>query len=378
MEITHSLEQLETLNTQGPLKNSHYFKIISELMGKIHEQIVSEQFNNSLVATSTETREENFQGVNYKRAVMYLMSNGCEWARKSGHGCTMCGHLAKQTRTEKPLSVENYLEQFEKEFANINLKTHPLLNLYNNGSFFNDNEIQAEARIGIYKIINQNPDVKMVVLETRPEFVDEEKIQELKTCLPDKYVEIAIGLEMKDDFLRYLCINKGFSLQQYNRAAKLIIKDFHLRTYVMLKPPFLMEKESIDQVIETIHHAFSVGSTTVSLETCTIQDYTLVNYLAQRNSYQTAWLWSILEVVQRTAHLGKLIVGLFQFYPSPTKVPYNCEKCSDKVINALCKYNKTLDVQALSGLDCDCKKDWEKTLNQEDEPLLQRLNVLLD
>ncbi|MMZ69019.1 hypothetical protein D1872_317760 [compost metagenome] len=85
-------------------------------MKEIHAKIPDEQYHLDKVATETDIREENFQGKNYQRAVMYLMSNGCEWALKNGNGCTMCGHLAKQTRKDGPLSAHYYLEQFSEEF----------------------------------------------------------------------------------------------------------------------------------------------------------------------------------------------------------------------------------------------------------------------
>jgi hypothetical protein len=124
------------------------------------------------------------------------------------------------------------------------------------------------------KKISSNPYIKMLVLETRPEFVTEEKIKEISNLIPDKHVGISIGLEIKDDFYRTICINKGFTLNQFEHAANIIKKYLNLRSYVLLKPPFLTEKESIYQAIETINYAFDIGCTTVSLESCTVQDYT--------------------------------------------------------------------------------------------------------
>jgi radical SAM enzyme (TIGR01210 family) len=198
---------------EGDLKKSEYYQLISEAQEIIHAQIPKENFSTDKVAAAeTGLREEIFGGVNYKRAVIYLMSNGCEWALKSAHGCVMCGHLAKQIRQNKAISVDDYLKQFDEEFEKIDFKSYPILNLYNNGSFINDNEIPPEARKGILKKINNNPDIKMLVLETRPEFVTREKISEIKRLIPDKHVELGVGLEIKDDFYRGICINKGFSL----------------------------------------------------------------------------------------------------------------------------------------------------------------------
>jgi radical SAM enzyme (TIGR01210 family) len=238
-----------------------------------------------------------------------------------------------------------------------------------------------ESRREILKMIGRHPDIKMLVLETRPEFVSQETIKEIKRLVPDKHVEIAIGLEIKDDFLRRVCVNKGFSLQQYTRAAEIITRQLHLRTYILLKPPFLTEKEAVTHAIETILYAFAVGSETVSLEACTIQDYTLVQYLAHQGLYKTPWLWSILEVVKssfkRKFNRGKLVIGLFQFFPSPQEVPYNCDKCSSRVMEAIRCYNRTLDLSAFNQLNCLCKKEWEDEIKRKYPSFEKRLEHII-
>jgi len=371
------LGNLENAGLKGDLSKSHYYRLISEAQKIIHGQIPNGNgTTDKVAAVETGLREEIFEGVNYKRAVVYLMSNGCEWALKSAHGCMMCGHLAKQTRTDKAISVDDYLKQFEREFEKIDFKKYPILNLYNNGSFINDNEIPAGARKGMLKKINESPDIKMLVLETRPEFVTEEKVMEIKSLIPNKHVELGVGLEMKDDFYRGICINKGFSLQRFNFAANIITKHLNLRTYVLLKPLFLTEKEGIEHAIETIEYSFAMGAATVSLEACTIQDYTFMKYLYERGLYSPPWLWSILEVVKGVKAPGKLIVGLFKFFPSPSKVPNNCDRCNEEVMEAIVQYNRTLDPKAFDGLACGCKKEWEKILEEKPLPFEERLKPI--
>jgi radical SAM enzyme (TIGR01210 family) len=369
--------KLQNTGLKGELKKSRYYQLISEAQKIIHAQIPKEKCSTDRVAAAEMgVREEIFDGINYKRAVVYLMSNGCEWALKTAHGCMMCGHLAKQIRNDKPISVDDYLKQFEEEFKEIDFKKYPILNLYNNGSFINDNEIPPEARKGMLRMINKNPDIKMLVLETRPEFVTEEKVREIKGLIPNKHIELGVGLEIKDDFYRGICINKGFSLKRYNFTANIVTKYLNLRTYVLLKPLFLTEKEAIEQAIETIEYAFASGTTTVSLEACTIQDYTLMKYLYERGLYSTPWLWSIIEVVRKVKTPGKLIVGLFKFFPSPSAVPNNCDRCNEKVMEKIIKYNRTLDPKIFNGLTCECKKQWRRILREKPLPFEERLKPI--
>lgn len=375
MNMENLLTNLDSLDSCGELSGSRYYKPVSAIQQYIHGGIPEYPHISTRRAASVSFRQDRYQGVNYKKAVIFLMSNGCEWALKDGHGCAMCGHIAKQTRQDRKIPGADYISQLDQEFEMLDFKEYPILGLFNNGSFLNDNEIPSSARIQILKKINARQDIKMVVLETRPEFVTEKRIKEIRDLLSDKYVEIAVGLELKSDLYRTICLNKGFSLQRYNTTAALIARHLHLRTYVFLKPPLLTEEESIREAVETVEHAFHAGSSTVSLEGCTIQDYTLVKYLYDRHLYQPPWLWSILEVIKQTWRKGQLVAGLFQFYPSPSSVPHNCDSCSQTVLAAICRYNETLDEAAFHGLTCQCKEKWQKLLKEKPIPFEKRLAV---
>ncbi len=171
-----------------------------------------------------------------------------------------------------------------------------------------------------------------------------------------------------------ISVNKGFTLKRYDQANQVIRKySMHARSYVLLKPLFFSEKEGIEEAIHTIQHAFNSGASTVSLEGCTYQKYTLTEYLVDHELYQLPKLWSILDVVKRTHHLGKLVTGLFQFYPSPEHVPYNCDRCSNQVLDAIKEYNRTMRVETFEGLDCGCKRDWEYELHHANGTFQDRL-----
>lgn len=365
---------------KSKLGESLFTKELAELMGNIHADIPKCNANTYKIASFDE-REEFFNDKNYKRAVVYIRSNGCEWAIKSGNGCTMCGHLSEQLRTEEPLSDEEYFAQFRSVFETIDYDEFPILNLYNNGSFFNNNEISEACRIKILKLIGSNEKLKMVVLESRPEFITLEVIENIKKYMPNTYVEIAIGFESYSDDVRIFCINKGFTRKTYEKAAKLIIENggdlIKLRSYVLLKAPFLSEREAIDDAVRTIKYCFDLGCTTISIEGCTIQDYTLPQFLHLKGEYRTPWLWSIIEVLKQTAHLGKIIVGLFQFYPSASQVPHNCTCCNDYVLERIKDYNRTLDKNVFDNLTCECKKEWETELQIPKQNLIDRIEGTL-
>jgi uncharacterized Fe-S cluster-containing MiaB family protein len=53
-------------------------------------------------------------------------------------------------------------------------------------------------------------------------------------------------------------------------------------TYVVVKPPFLTEREAIEEASQTAEFAFDVNSGSVFLEPLAMQRYTLQDWLRQR------------------------------------------------------------------------------------------------
>jgi len=341
-----------------------YSPYIAECMRTLHASIPPNAPADVSKPAHIDIREEHFRGENVKRAVVFLLSNGCEWAlRSSAHGCTMCGHIAKQTRTAEPISAGSFVTQFTNAFSTVDFHDIPVLNIFNNGSFFNDHEIPTEARRAILRKINETKSIKKLLVECRPEYITQDVIRETAAIISDKELEIAIGLETADDVHRKIAVNKGFTMRQFTEAANTITgNNVSLRTYVLLKPPFLSEAEAISDAVESIKTAFSLGARTVSLEAVTVQKYTLVDYLNENGLYRVPWLWSMIEVVKQTAHLGNVVVGLFAFYPSPDLVPNNCRSCNGRVMDALVAYNRTLNTAVFDGLDCTCRGKWRAAL----------------
>lgn len=90
----------------------------------------------------------------------------------------------------------------------------------------------------------------MLILESRPEFISKHVLDELMGVCESQYVEVAIGLEVVDDLIRSVCLNKGYCLETFEAAVKTIEgakwPNLGVRAYVMLKPPFLTEREGIE------------------------------------------------------------------------------------------------------------------------------------
>lgn len=335
-------------------------------------------------AKGSEVWEGYLDGESVKRVIIYLRSSGCWWAVSTGKtprlkpGCLFCEHSVAQTTFGKPISTKDYVEQFIKEFQKYDYKEHPILCVYNEGNFFNENELPAEARREILRIISHNRDIKSVILESLPRFITEEVLAETVEILRNKRVEIGVGLESANPLIRSLCINKSFDLQTFERVAELVNKYADLLVYVLIKPPFLTEAEALIDAINTAWYAFSHGARVVSLEPLSVGEYTMQGFLYKVGLYRPPWLWTVLEVARIASLFGEVRIGGYQFAPAYELVAHNCEICTPKVKNAIRTYNATLDDSVLMDLDCHCKEQWKEDLRKAMPSLTERIPQMLD
>ena len=297
-----------------------------------------------------------------KQAVVMLPGAGCAWAKKSG-GCHMCGFSGATRKYSRGIHLPLALFKLLISRAKNLLSTSDVVAVYNGGSFFNPDELSEALPEWLCGNIAKLADVKELFVESRPEYIQEEQIRSLVSILGGKTLKVGIGLECSTDTIRQHCVHKGFSKAQYKRAVDILkVNGASVLTYVLLKPPFLTEKESIDEAVATIEYAFASGSTEVALESAFVQPNTFVSKLYEAGEFQPPWLWSIIEVLQKVAGFHRTRLGGFLDEPIPIAVPHNCSNCNSHVLYSLQSYRETLSVDNFASLDCECKGDWEREI----------------
>jgi len=283
-------------------------------------------------------------------------------------GCTMCGHIAGSTLGEK-ISTEEYIIQFDKIIAQFDFADLPRVCVYNEGSFFNDDEMPSDAREYIFQKLNAIPEIKHVIFEARPEYLSAKKLDALKKAMPSKRIEIGIGFESSSEYVRQICLNKGFNAGEFLEAMRLL-KDYGISSlaYVLMKPPFLSEFLAIEDSVNTIKWAFQHGVNVVSLEPVSVQKFTLIHLLHSTKQYRPPWIWSVLKVVSQIGHLGLVRIGGFEFYPPPFVCTHNCPTCNEVCVNAIERYNANHDINVVNStlaMNCaNCKDEWLNQLGE--------------
>jgi len=288
-----------------------------------------------------------------KCLTVILRTAGCYWRK-----CTMCGFWQESA----DVTQTDILDQLEYSF-----KKSPdedfILKIFTSGSFFDERELSSDTRREVVRMVNKRKEIKKLVVETRSEFINTEKVTELNT---DEHLEIAIGLETTDDFIRSKYINKGFSFDDYKNAAKIVNEcGATVKTYLLLKPPFVSEKRAIEDVIKSAE-LVSPYSSTISLNLCNVQKYTRLEDLWKKKYYRPPWLWSAVEAIKEIKKRREVVVMSDPVGAGHIRGPHNCGSCDSMMKAAIKRFNVTQDLSVFDGMDCECKDVWLALLRFDD------------
>jgi radical SAM enzyme (TIGR01210 family) len=298
------------------------------------------------------------------RLMVVLAAPGCAYAARTG-GCTNCSFPAA-FGAGSPVSIAEYEAQMEVAARRIPASAGgPIrVELFVSGSFFNEEEVPAEAQSLLAERAATIPGVTDVLVETRPEYATDAALVRAREAAGSRFLEVAIGLESADAEIRERRIRKGFGWTDFEAAATAVARaGAGLMAYVLLKPIDTPEREAVDDAIRTCSAVFALGRrlampARVAVQPCFVGPGTILFDAFQAGRYRPPWLWSVVEVLRATAALGPIEVGLSDEGLNPARVPANCERCSAGVRSSLAAFDRTGDASVLDGLDCACRADW--------------------
>lgn len=282
--------------------------------------------------------------------VLILGTRGCYRALHSG--CTMCGYINDALR--RAVSQKNLRNQLRKAMERY--KGEKVVKIFTSGSFLDTGEIPFDVQS---EILGSFEGAERLIIESLPEFITEKGLRKLR----QDNLELAIGLESASDEVLEKKINKSFRVEDYVNAAKILKRlKIPLKTYILLKPPFMTEKEAIEDAVSSIIFA-SEYSSEISLNPVNIQNFTLVHHLWKRREYRAPWLWSVVEVLRR----AKPEIGDIRLVSWPTaggreRGAHNCGKCNRKVIKAIEDFSLSQNIGIFEGLYCSCVEKWRDSL----------------
>jgi len=306
------------------------------------------------------TGKDRFQGELLPSLTVIFRSGGCAWRQ-----CLMCSYCNERyPAMDKGELAGRIVSQFAWVRAHYTLEDYPMVKLYTSGSFFDPDEVPDEARTVLADALKG----KIVIAETRPEFIETERIAEFIAGLDDGTKDIplyaAVGLETTNDFIREKSIRKGFSFSDFIDASSKARKGgAGVKAYLLAKPLFLTEKEALDDMISSVSEVAPYADI-VSMNPCTVQNGTVLEWYWRRGAYRPAYLWSILTILaQAKVHVTCDPVG-----GGKERGPHNCGMCDENLVQGIRDFSFSGDrtlLEALLEEPCGCKEEWKFVLDRE-------------
>ena len=297
------------------------------------------------------TEKDMAGGETVDALVVIMRTSGCCWAKSGSGGCTMCGYrtasLASVTEDDLNAQIDQVLARY---------KGQPFVKIFTSGSFFDPAEIPVAVRERVFR---EFAGCRRLLVESRPEFVTDS----LVATLP-KNMTVALGLESSDEEVLRTCINKGFTAQQSKAAGeRLKAAGLMVRTYLLLKPPFLSERGGIDDAVSSARFA-DPFSDEISINPLNIQHGTYVERLWKRGDFRPPWIWSLIEVMKT---LSGTVHSRIISSPSgggSQRGVHNCGRCDAEALAAVERFSFSQDPSDLD-VTCECRLTWEQYLKAE-------------
>lgn len=255
--------------------------------------------------------------------ILFLVfySQACRWSRCLG--CNLPSKSSQHHVGYRPL-----MTQIDHVFAEPSVlekrETIRKVILSNNGSMLDEVTFSSTALVHLFAKINLHlPNVAVLTLETRPEYVDLAELEIMSRVLKEgdtpTELELGIGFEAFDEKIRNDVFRKGLSLGAFERMVRDVAPyGFRLKCYVMQKPvPGMTDEEAIEDVrnvIDFMHRASKESGVgiDVHLNPTYVAGGTLLAEAFARGEYTPPRLIDIAEAVRHAK--GKSVsvfVGLY-------------------------------------------------------------------
>lgn len=313
-------------------------------------------------------------GVTYGRKKAILMSGGC-----SVPTCTMCPFTNYNNFGLHGANARGLREQVAGLLARTDDEpAYDMLAIYNDGSFFASREVPADVQLDIARRVAATG-VRRLVVESLPQFITADTLAPLVDALGDVQLEVGIGLQSADRFVRETLVNTRVTRQSFEAAVELMQEhDVVPKVYLMIGPPFLTEAEAVTDVVDSTAYVASLGIGGVTLCPTRLAPNTVAWWLHQRGHYRAPNLWTVVDAVRGAHAMAAVRVACINMRGTDfdSVYPDSCPRCADPIVDGLVAYSVTGELSDLPAT-CKCRPSTTAaTLDHEE--ILARTAATLD
>ncbi|MCG2711183.1 MAG: hypothetical protein L6416_02495 [Candidatus Omnitrophica bacterium] len=191
-------------------------------------------------------------------------TQACRWSR-----CIGCNLPSKMSKEH--IGYKTLIAQIDHVFNNPEViqqrKSVKKIIISNNGSVLDEETFSSTALIYLMAKLNLNfPNLSVVSMESRPEFVEVEELDFLGRVLKEgdtpTELEIAVGIEAFDERIRNDIFQKGLSFELFENFVKKIAPyKFRLKCYFMQKPvPQMSDADAVNDIKQGIDYLSSIAA----------------------------------------------------------------------------------------------------------------------
>lgn len=187
-----------------------------------------------------------------------LYTQACRWSQCTG--CNLPSKCSKEHVDHEAIISQIYTAIKSPE---VQEKLHKITKVIvsNNGSVLDEKTFSTSALMYLLIYLNRYlKEMRVLTLETRPEYVDEAELEILSRALAEgsehPVLELAIGFEAFDDRIRNEVFMKGLYIDKFERMVEMAANHgFRLKLYMMQKPvPEMSNQEAIDDIKAAIEY----------------------------------------------------------------------------------------------------------------------------
>ncbi len=255
--------------------------------------------------------KRNFIGV--KDLVVSLYTQKCQFS------CSFCSLPTRSS--ESSVRDQNIIEQidFVLEHYSEELDSFEQLSVGNEGSILDRVRFPDLALEHLLQNTKKMARLRVLSLETRPEYIKEEHLDQILQRVDSLQIDITCGFETQSDYIRNTILRKNIDRRKFEaKVALLGRKGIRFTSYILLKPdPTMTEEEGIQEAVATIKYlkeicvAFQVPLIVYLNPTYVAKDSELAKQMEQVG-YTTPTLQSVFQTISEAKQfVVPIYVGLW-------------------------------------------------------------------
>ena len=290
-----------------------------------------------------------------KELVFALYTRPCRYGR-----CAFCSlpDMSEGGETVSAADIEKQVDYILAQYTQEQINNIAKISIYTASSSLDQECLPTRSLMYLTLKVSFLPKLKIISLETRPEYVEDWELKALQNVLGEKVqLEVGIGYETHNQELRNKILEKGLTTKALHRLMKMLSDNSaSLKAYLMLKPhPSLNEEQGIVEAQNGIQEIFDLGKAydvpvSIHLNPTYIAEGCSLTKEMLDSGFQPPELSSVIKVIEFASRLKTSIyVGLDDEGMAVEGGTFgSTELDKDKTVKAILDFNRHQDFEKMT------------------------------